>query len=137
MAAESRFTQGLTTPSLSTPKFSFYDSDYATDVGTLAYCLQLPDNPIGLQFDVEVWVLCGSWRSPVFASEGSPHSNSSDRFRLWLLGLSLSGTRPAPTAEFPQQYSCLRQGNKLCCVVVCPCVEPPIPPPRPRRQYNL
>ena len=39
----SRFTQGLTTLSLSTPKFSFYDSDYATDVGTLGYCLQLPE----------------------------------------------------------------------------------------------
>ena len=48
--AENRFSDGLATPSESTPKSTFYDWDYKTDEGCLEFCMKLPDNEIGLLF---------------------------------------------------------------------------------------
>ena len=47
--AGSRFSDGLEKPSAA-PQNAFYDADYRTDVGTLAFCMELPDNPLNLTF---------------------------------------------------------------------------------------
>ena len=45
--AGSRFSDGLENPSAA-PQNAFYDADYHTDTGTLAFCMELPDNPVNL-----------------------------------------------------------------------------------------
>ena len=41
---------GLLTPD-SGPKSAFYDPEYSSDVETLAFCMALPDNHLGLPFE--------------------------------------------------------------------------------------
>ena len=50
-AGESRFTDGLAAPSRGV-QCSFYDQGYRSETGTLAFCLQLPRNPLGLVFEL-------------------------------------------------------------------------------------
>ena len=53
-----RFTDGLAVPA-STPTSPFYDAAYRSDVGTLPFCLALPDNTVGLWFsELAVTELC-------------------------------------------------------------------------------
>ena len=51
VAGESRFTDGLAAPSQGV-QCSFYDQGYRSETGTLAFCLQLPRNPLGLVFEL-------------------------------------------------------------------------------------
>ena len=48
---ESRFTDGLDAPD-ATPTSLFYDKDYHCDLPTLAFCMALPENRLGLHFEL-------------------------------------------------------------------------------------
>ena len=53
-AAESRFTDGLASPSDTTGVSRFYPADYESPIGTLDFCCALPDNPLGLGYPMPV-----------------------------------------------------------------------------------
>ena len=55
-AAESRFTDGLASPSNTTGASRFYPPDYESPVGTLDFCCALPDNALGLHYPMPVIV---------------------------------------------------------------------------------
>ena len=56
---ESRFTDGLESPSETTETTTFYPPGYRCAVGTLEFCSALPDNGLGLDFTHEaVLQLC-------------------------------------------------------------------------------
>ena len=59
-AAENRFADGLLDQSTTFPNATYYDSQYRSPEGTLPFCLALPQNDGGLQFDrqaiVEMYV---------------------------------------------------------------------------------
>ena len=46
----SRFNDGLAVPRSKTANSVYYHADYRYDKGTLAYCMALPPNPLGLAF---------------------------------------------------------------------------------------
>ena len=49
--AESRFCDGLLVPDRDAAQGPFYAPGYRCDVGTLPFCLDLPNNPLGLPFE--------------------------------------------------------------------------------------
>ena len=51
VSGQNRFTDGLEAPSGSAPQNVFYTASYSSGVGTLAFCMALPANDVGLAFD--------------------------------------------------------------------------------------